>query len=147
MTEQNNLENPFFLFTLLLCTIALNIVSSIHFILIMLGGILFLAFNTCLKKRYLYSLSFVIISFLFIEINSGLKPFSLSLLSLFLYIFILPAMNRSISFESINNYVYIVLFYIGVLVLYSIESELTVNVSKAIFLNALIDMAFLGLFL
>ncbi|MDZ7818298.1 MAG: hypothetical protein U5K55_06645 [Aliarcobacter sp.] len=87
---RNNLDNPFFLFIVLLIAITVNTISSIHFLLVMLAGILFTAFYRCLRKRYLYSLAFVIIAFLFIEINTGLKPFSLSLLSLFIYVFILP---------------------------------------------------------
>ena len=83
---RNNLDNPFFLFLVLLMAITINTIFSIHFLLIMFAGILFTAFYRCLKKRYLYSLAFVIIAFLFIEVNTGLKPFSLSLLSLFIYI-------------------------------------------------------------
>ena len=60
---KNNLDNPFFLFIVLLLAIAVNIISSIHFLLIMLAGILFTAFYRCFKKRYLYSLVFVMVAF------------------------------------------------------------------------------------
>ena len=78
---RNNLDNPIFLFIVLIMAITVNIISSIHFLLITFAGILFTAFYRCLRKRYLYSLTFVVIAFLFIEINTGLKPFTLTLLS------------------------------------------------------------------
>ena len=78
---RNNLDNPIFLMLVLLMAITINAITSIHFLLVMFAGILFTAFYRTLRKRYLYSLTFVVIAFLFIEINSGLKPFSLSLLS------------------------------------------------------------------
>ena len=147
MTERNNLENPLFLFTFLLIAIVLNTVASIHFLLIMLSGILFIAFYICLKKRYLYSLFFVILTFLFIEVNSGFKPLSLSLLSLFLYIFVLPKISRTVSFSSLNNYLYIIIFYIGVIIIWSLSTDINETIAKAIILNILIDLIFLGILL
>ena len=78
--SRNNLDNPIFLFIVLLLIIAVNTISSIHFLLVMFAGILFTIFYKCLKGRYLYSLAFVVIAFLFIEVNTGLKPFTLCLL-------------------------------------------------------------------
>lgn len=144
MTERNNLENPLFLFTFLLIAIILNTIASIHFLLIMLSGILFIAFYICLKKKYLYSLFFVILTFLFIEVNSGFKPLSLSLLSLFLYIFVLPKISRTVSFSSLNNYLYIIIFYIGVIFIWSLSTDINETIAKAIVLNILIDLIFLG---
>ena len=144
MTERNNLENPLFLFTFLLIAIILNTIASIHFLLIMLSGILFIAFYICLKKKYLYSLFFVILTFLFIEVNSGFKPLSLSLLSLFLYIFVLPKISRTVSFSSLNNYLYIIIFYIGVTIIWSLGTDINETIAKAIVLNILIDLIFLG---
>lgn len=144
MTERNNLENPLFLFTFLLIAIILNTIASIHFLLIMLSGILFIAFYICLKKKYLYSLFFVILTFLFIEVNSGFKPLSLSLLSLFLYIFVLPKISRTVSFSSLNNYLYIIIFYIGVICIWSLSTDINETIAKAIVFNILIDLIFLG---
>lgn len=144
MTERNNLENPLFLFTFLLIAIILNTIASIHFLLIMLSGILFIAFYICLKNKYLYSLFFVILTFLFIEVNSGFKPLSLSLLSLFIYIFVLPKISRTVSFSSLNNYLYIIIFYIGVIIIWSLSTDINETIVKAIVLNILIDLIFLG---
>lgn len=144
---RNNLENPFFLYILLIVIVTVNTISSIHFLLIMLAGILFNAFYICLKKRYLYSLILVILTFLFVEINSGLKPFSLVLLSFFIYIFIIPKLERLISFSNLNNYIYIVLFYIGTIILWSISLSLHDNIVSILLLNMFIDLLFFGLFI
>lgn len=145
--KYNNLDSPLFLFTLLIMAIVLNIISSIYFLIVMLSGILFLAFFATLKDRRLYSLFFVILTFLIIEINSGFKPFSLSLLSLFLYIFVAPSIKRTVNFSSINSYLYVSLFYIGVLFIWSLSTNIDESIAKAIVLNIFIDLLFIGAFL
>ncbi len=144
---RNNLDNPFFLFILLFIIISINTISSIHFLLIMFTGILFTAFYRCLRKRYLYSLTFVVIAFLFIEINSGLKPFSLSLLSLFIYIFILPKMENANTYNSSNSYIYIIIFYIGLIILWSLFFGIDERIFFTLVINAFIDLIFFGVFL
>jgi hypothetical protein len=144
---RNNLDNPFFLFIVLVIAVTVNTISSIHFLLVMLAGILFTGFYRCLRKRYLYSLTFVIISFLFIEINTGLKPFSLSLLSLFIYVFILPKVENSVTYNSANSYIYIIFFYIGLTILWAISFGLTKSIFIALIINTIIDLIFLGAFL
>ena len=145
--SRNNLDNPLFLFIVLLLIIAVNTISSIHFLLIMFAGILFTAFYRCLKKRYLYSLTFVVITFLFIEINTGLKPFSMTLLSLFIYIFILPRDESQTSYNSSSAYLYIIFFYIGLIVMWSILFGIHPHLIATLIINALIDLIFLGAFL
>jgi hypothetical protein len=145
--SRNNLDNPIFLFIVLLLIIAVNTISSIHFLLIMFAGILFTAFYRCLKKRYLYSLTFVVITFLFIEINTGLKPFSMTLLSLFIYIFILPRDESQTSYNSSSAYLYIIFFYIGLIVMWSILFGIHPHLIATLIINALIDLIFLGAFL
>lgn len=147
MTARNNLDNLFFLFILLILIITVNTISSIHFLLIMLAGVLFNAFYICLKKRYLYSLFFVALTFLFIEINSGFKPFSLILLSFFLYIFIIPQLERIISIKTINSFLYIILFYIGAIIIWFFNFGFSDNIIMILLLNMLIDLIFFGLFI
>ena len=144
---RSNLDNPIFLFILLVLIVTVNAISSIHFLLVIFAGILFTAFYRCLKKRYLYSLTFVVIAFLFIEINTGLKPFTLSLLSLFLYIFILPK-DENYSYDNLSSsYIYILIFYIGLLIIWSVVFELNETILITIFVNILIDLIFFGVFL
>jgi hypothetical protein len=144
---RNNLDNPVFLFTLLIIAITVNTISSIHFLLIMLSGVLFMGFYNCLKKKYLYSALFIVFTFLFIEVNSGLKPFSLTMLSLFLYIFIIPRIDNIMSYSPINSYIYIILFYIGLIIFWSISLGLSENIFSVLIINALIDLIFFGVFI
>ena len=144
---RNNLDNPIFLFIILILAITVNIISSIHFLLIMFAGILFTAFYRCLRKRYLYSLTFVVIAFLFIEINTGLKPFTLTLLSLFIYIFILPKDEKHTSYNLSSSYIYIIFFYLGLLILWSIIFGLNTTMLLTIFINTIVDLLFFGAFL
>ena len=144
---KSNLDNPIFLFIILTLAVMVNTISSIHFLLVMFAGILFTIFYKCLKERYLYSLAFVVIAFLFIEINTGLKPFTLSLLSLFLYIFILPK-DENYSYDNLSSsYIYILIFYIGLLIIWSVVFELNETILITIFVNILIDLIFFGVFL
>jgi hypothetical protein len=144
---RSNLDNPIFLFILLVLIVTVNAISSIHFLLVIFAGILFTAFYRCLKKRYLYSLTFVVIAFLFIEINTGLKPFSLTLLSLFIYVFILPKEESYTSYNLSSSYIYIIFFYIGLLIMWSIMFGFDLNILIALFINLLIDLIFFGVFL
>lgn len=144
---RNNLDNPIFLFTLLLAIITINTISSIHFLLIMLAGVCFIAFYTCLKRKYLYSLLFVILTFMFIEINSGLKPLTLTLLSLFIYIFIIPSIHRIMSFKALNEYIYILIFYLGLSLIWVMTIGMSDNFITVIFINIIIDLIFFGVFI
>ena len=144
---KSNLDNPIFLFIILSLVVMVNTISSIHFLLVMFAGILFTIFYRCLKERYLYSLAFVVIAFLFIEINTGLKPFTLSLLSLFLYIFILPK-DENYSYDNLSSsYIYILIFYIGLLIIWSVVFELNETILITLLINILIDLLFFGVLL
>lgn len=144
---RNNLDNPVFLFIVLTLAVMVNTISSIHFLLVMFSGILFTAFYRCLKERYLYSLTFVVIAFLFIEVNTGLKPFTLSLLSLFLYIFILPK-DENYTYNNLSSsYIYIIIFYIGLLIIWSVVFELNETILITLLINILIDLLFFGVLL
>ena len=127
--------------------VTINTISSIHFLLIMFAGIIFTAFHICLRKRYLYSLAFTIIAFLFIEINTGLKPFSLTLLSLFIYVFILPKDESYTSYNVASSYIYMGVFYLGLLIIWSIVFGLDFSLFLTLFINLIIDVIFFGVFL
>ncbi len=144
---RNNLDNPIFLFALLLIIITINTISSIHFLLIMISGVTFISFYLSLKRKYPYSLFFIVLTFTFIEINSGLKPFSLSLLSLFIYIFIIPKVDRIMSFNKLNEYIYILIFYLGVFLIWVITLGMSDSFITIIFVNIIIDLLFFGVFI
>jgi hypothetical protein len=144
---RNKLENPLTLFFTLIVIISINLIASINFLLIMFAGVLFSAFYVALKNRKIYSLVFIVIAFLFIEINSGLKPFSLTLLSLFIYVFIIPKANTSSSYDLANSYVYMLFFYIGLIFMWSIFYGIEQKIFFALILNLILDFIFFGVFL
>lgn len=140
---KNSLDNPMFLFFLLVFCVTLNLIASIHFLIILFGGIIFTAFYRTLQKKYYYSFVLVIIAFLFIEINSGLKPFSLSLLSFFIYIFVIPRYEYS----SFNSFIYIIFFYIGLTIMWFLSFGIDEKIILALIINLFIDLIFFGVFI
>lgn len=144
---KSNFNNPIFLFLILLSIISINILTSVNFLFIMLVGVVFNAFYICLKKRYWYSLFFVISTYLFIEINSGLKPFSFTLLALCIYVFILPKIDNSISYSNINAYIYILIYYLGVAFIWWLSFDLHYDSIMFLLMNTVIDLIFLGIFI
>ena len=141
------LHNPYFIFFLGIFTIFVNIISSVHFFPILLAGIIFLAFLKSIKYKYYYSMVYLIIIFLFIEYNSGFLPFTFTFLSLFIYTFILPNLNRVISLHNLNKYIYILTFYIGVVLIWVFSNDLNFSLIRYIILNVVIDFLIYGLFL
>ena len=85
---RNSIDNPVFLIFLLIFAVSINFLASTHFLVILFAGVLSTTFYRTLKQKYYYSFAAVIIAFLLIELNMVLKPFSLSLLSYFVYLFL-----------------------------------------------------------
>lgn len=143
----SNLDNPFFIAFICIFSIFINVISSIYFFPILFLGILFMAFFVSLKKRYNYSLIFVIITFCFIEINNGFKIFSLSLLSTFIYLFIVPYIRKTLSFSSLYAYIYMGVFYLGIYIMWSINNNLTPQLNYTLLANLIIDFIIFGMFI
>ncbi|MFY4857010.1 hypothetical protein ACOTVL_00955 [Aliarcobacter butzleri] len=140
---KNSLDNPIFLLTILILAVISNLIASVHFLLVLFGGIIFTAFYRTLKKRYYYLFFLVIVAFLFIEINSGLKPFSLSLLSFFIYIFIISRYESN----SFSSLVYVIFFYLGLTIMWFLSFGLDERIIFALIINLFIDLLFFGVFL
>ena len=140
---KNSLDNPIFLLTILILAVISNLIASVHFLLVLFVGIIFTAFYRTLKKRYYYLFFLVIIAFLLIEINSGLKPFSLSLLSFFIYIFIIPRYESN----SFSSLVYVIFFYLGLTIMWFLSFGLDERIIFALIINLFIDLLFFGVFL
>ena len=145
--KENLLDNPFFIFFIFLLTAIITTISSIYFFSIMISGILFLAFKKCLEKKSYYSLCFVLLSFLFVELNNGFKPFSLILLATFTYVFVVPYLRRVISFNDLNNYVYILCFYGGVGGVWVITHDSSLYLFLTLFFNVILDFIIFGFFI
>ncbi len=142
----NNFDNPIFIFLFCLFAILVNIISSIYFFPILLFGTLFIAFYICLNKKYYYSLSFVILTIILLELNNGFKPLSVVLLIIFIYTFIAPYIKRVLSFHTLNPYLYMTTFYIGLYLLWLINNNITMHLNYTILINIIIDFIIFGVF-
>ncbi|TLP36163.1 hypothetical protein [Arcobacter arenosus] len=140
----NNLDNPFFIVLLAIAIVIVNTISSIIFFPILTLGILFMAFFVCLKKRYYYSFTVVILALTFIELNNGFKPLSLFLLATFVYVFLVPNINRIFTFSSLNSYIYMTVFYLGVTIVWSIDHQISFYFVAILVINLIIDFILFG---
>lgn len=147
MRKVDLLDNPYFIFTLFLITGLVSIISSIYFISILLSGILFLAFMRTFKLKAYYSLMFVLLSFLFVELNNGFKPFSLTLLAFFTYTFVVPYLKRVISLHDLNAYVYMLCFYVGVGGLWTLTHSSSFKLVGTLLFNIFLDFIIFGFFI
>lgn len=145
--NQNLLYNPIFIFILFIFTAIVSTLSSVYFISLMLCGVQFLAFRETLKNKFYYSLVFVLLSFLFIEFNNGFKPFSLILLALFCNTFIIPYLKRVLSFNNLNPFIYMICFYIGMMIIWSLTNDINIKVVGTILINIFIDFIIFGVFI
>ena len=145
--KKNILNNPFFIFFIFILTIITNTISSIYFISIMLAGFVFLAFITCVKNRYYYSVFFILLSFLFIELNNGFYPFSLIFLAFFSYFFIIPKIKQVMSFSGLNYFIYVLWFYTAIIIIWSFMHTINITLIGTIFLNVIVDFILIGMFL
>lgn len=145
--KKNILDNPFFIFIIFIFTIITNAISSVYFTSIMLAGFVFLAFIKCVKNRYYYSLFFILLSFLFIELNNGFYPFSLILLAFFSYVFIIPKIKQVMSFSGLNYFIYVLWFYASMMILWSFAHTVNITLVGTVLLNIIIDFILIGMFL
>lgn len=143
----NNLDNPYFIILLSISIVIVNTISSINFFPILSLGILFMAFLVCLKKRYYYSFIIVVATITFIEMNNGFKPLSISLIATFVYVFLVPNINRIFSLSSLNSYIYMIVFYLGVSIVWSINHDISLYYVSIILINLIIDFIIFGVFI
>lgn len=143
----NNLDNPYFIILLSIFIVIVNTISSINFFPILSLGILFMAFLVCLKKRYYYSFIIVVATITFIEMNNGFKPLSISLIATFVYVFLVPNINRIFSLSSLNTYIYMIVFYLGVSIVWSFSHDINFYYVSIILINLIIDFIIFGVFI
>ncbi len=141
----SNFNNPFFIFFFCLIAVLVNVISSTYFFSILLLGVFYIFFHVTLKNRLYYSLLIVLSSIFLIEINNDFKPFSICLLMLFNYIFISPYIKKVWSFSLLNGYIYIALFYVGLIIIWSLNNDITPILYYLIFINMIIDFIVFGL--
>jgi len=135
-----SLSNPFVVFILFLIVAIFNIILSVHFITILFAGIIFTSFIHSISFKYYWSLVFSIFAFVFIEISNGLSIGSLSLVSFFIYTFIVPKIGNYLKSQIFYFGILNMIFYIGVFLLFSINSEINNILVSKIILNFILDL-------
>lgn len=147
MTTKNLLDNPFFLFIFCITAILVNTIFSAYFLMITFSGFIFLMFYVALKNKYYYSLIVVIMTFTILEYNMGLKMFTLSIISMFLYVFIIPLVSRFNFFNKNNKYVNITIFYAVLYLTWGINTSFSEILYFTLLINLLVDAFLLGVLL
>lgn len=143
----NNLDNPLYIFLLCIFTLFVNTISSIYFFPILLLGVLFISFFVCMERNYSYTLFFLGITVLLIEINNGFKPFSIILLCFFIYAFVIPYVSRILAVDGTNLYVYMVVFYLGVAILWLLNNDANIQLLFILVINLILDLLIFGFFI
>jgi hypothetical protein len=121
-----------------------NVLFSANFITIFLAGIVFLVFLETYRLKYYYTLILSIASFGIIESVQGLKLFSLTLLSLFIYTFIIPKVQKTFNIGENNIYLYVAIFYFSFFIFFSFFHSLSFEVFYKVFLNYMLDTFIIG---
>lgn len=132
-----------YLFILLFVSLT-NIIFSTYFISVFLAGVVFKIFLESLKKKHYYILSFSILTFLVIEVTQGFKPFSLTLITLFLFYFIIPRIKHTFSSSIISQFIYVFLFYCILFIVTIFYFSFSIDMLTIIGYNFLIDIIIVG---
>ena len=140
MPKLSSLSNIFIVFIIFLTVSTINIILSVHFITVLLAGVVFATFIHSLNFKNYRSLMISIFTFIFIEISNGISIGSLSLLSFFIYTFIVPKMGNYLKSKVLYFGILNIAFYIGVFFLFSIHSEINNILTSKIFFNFILDM-------
>ncbi|WP_419769635.1 MAG: hypothetical protein ACNI3C_09850 [Candidatus Marinarcus sp.] len=143
--KKNIFDNTYVLFFLFIIVVITNTISSVYFLSLMLAGVVYVAFTRCLKKHNYYPMIYLILAFLFIELNNGFKPFSLILLGSFIYVYLIPFLTRVMVIDSLNEFLQIMLLYIGIGVVWSLTNDVNFLLIKTLFFNFIIDLIIIGI--
>lgn len=144
MRENSNIE----VYTSVLIIIALiNIIFSTYFITILLMGVVFKIFLNSFAKGHYYISFLAFISFLVIENIQGFYIFSLAFIALTLYYFIIPRIKHIFSSTIMAEVIFVLLFYIGVLLINKINILVSSEIFITLLLNILLDSFIVGFML
>ncbi len=143
--QKTFLENKYVLLFLFIIIVFVNLISSIHFLNIMLVGVAFIAYTRCLNSKNYYPMIYTILAILFIELNNGFRPFSILLLGSFIYIFLIPYLTRVMVIDSLKDILQIILLYVGIFMIFSLIHGINYDLLKILALNLVIDAIIIGL--
>lgn len=139
-------DTPPYLTTLLLVNI-INIIFSSYFISFLLAGVVFKIFSTSLRNEHNYLLTLCIITFLVIENTQGFKLFSLTLIALVIYFFIIPRLKQLFSSSLISGFLFIFIFYVFIYLMEQITNPFDMVMLIKLIINFIIDIIIVGLVL
>lgn len=140
-----NREFPYTL--ILLFIMGTNLFFSTYFVSVFLAGVVFAIFNEVFKKENFYLTTIVIFTFLVIETIQGMKLFSLTLISFFLYFFIIPKLKHTFSSNFAAKIFYILCFYICLYAFSFFTGYYMSDMNLIFILNFLLDSLLVGFFL
>jgi hypothetical protein len=140
MYRSSLFDNPIAIFLLLVIVGICNIILPVHFISIFLAGVVFIAMIRAIEKVYPYTILFLLLGFIIIELSHGLKIFSLGLLALFIYLFISPRIKSSFSSETFYFTSVILLFYFGMGVLFYFGGGIDSKLITILLMNFVFDL-------
>jgi hypothetical protein len=147
MQKYSLIDSPIVPFILFLVVGVSSIFLPVHFLSLLLIGLVYTIFTKSIEDEEYYSLSLMIFAFTFIELSQGLKLFSLSLLAFFIYIFLYPLLKNALASQKLVRFIVVFLFYIGALLLFNFLGEISYELGAILLVNYFIDIALLGLLL
>lgn len=133
--------------TILFTICIVNIIFSSYFISFFLAGVVFKILTIAIRKEYNYVFIFSIISFLIIENTQGLKLFSLTIIALLVYYFIIPRIKHLFSSSIMGDFLYIFSFYILYYMMVQAYAVFDVSVLIIFLINFAIDLLIVGFIL
>jgi hypothetical protein len=145
MYKNSFIDNPTVIFSLLAFVSFINIFLPVHFLSLLLIGVIYTAFTKLLKEENYTLFALMIIAFSIIELAQGLKLFSLSLLAFFIHIFIAPLLNKMLTSQKLVQVMIIFIFYLGTVLLFSFLGEVNYELVAILLINYLIDIAIVSL--
>jgi hypothetical protein len=134
-------------FTILSVVSLLNIVFATYFIPLILAGIVFKILYDSINNSYNYMVIYSVFTFAVIENTQGLRIFSLTLISLVIYFFIIPRIKHILSSSLFSQVVYISIFYFSFYLMVLFTSSFQGNFIVSLLLNFFIDSFIVGFIL
>lgn len=133
--------------TILLIVCFVNIIFSSYFISFFLAGVVFKILTIAIRKEYNYVFIFSIVAFLIIENTQGLKLFSLTIITLLVYYFIIPRIKHLFSSSVMGDILYIVSFYFFYYLMVQVYSIFDLSILIIFLINFFIDLLIVGFIL
>jgi len=133
--------------TILFIISFVNIIFSSYFISFFLAGVVFKILSIAIRKEYNYLFIFSIITFLIIENTQGLKLFSLTVIALLVYYFIIPRIKHLFSSSIMGDILYVFSFYILYYIMVQVYSVFDISILIIFLINFVIDLLIVGFIL